>query len=253
MNGIQGKVAIVTGGGQGIGAEAIRAFAREGAKVVISDVVDGPGMALADELNAAGSEALFVRADVTKEDQVRASVEAAVSRFGRLDFGVNNAGIGGASAPAGEYSLADWQRVIDINLTGVFLSMRYELPALLSAGGGVIVNVSSILGWVGFAGSPAYVAAKHGVIGLTKAAAIDYGAQNIRVCAVSPGFIMTPLLESAGITPGSDMYNGLAQAHAMKRLGTPKEVAELIVWLCSAEASFVTGSAVLVDGGYVAM
>lgn len=253
MNGIQGKVAIVTGGSQGIGAETIRAFAREGAKVVISDVLDVPGKVLADELNAAGHDALFVHADVAKEAEVRASVEAAVARFGRLDFGVNNAGIGGAAAPTGEYKLEDWQRVIDINLTGVFLSMRYELPELLKAGGGVVVNVSSILGWVGFATAPAYVAAKHGVIGLTKAAAIEYGPQNIRVCAVSPGFIMTPLLEKSGITPGSDMYNGLAQAHAMKRLGTPQEVAELILWLCSAEASFVTGSAVLVDGGYVAM
>lgn len=253
MKGLQGKVAIVTGGSQGIGAETVRAFAREGARVVISDVLDTVGQALADELNAAGSEALFVHTDVMKESDVRALVEKTVAHFGRLDFGINNAGIGGASAPTGEYKLEDWQHVIDINLTGVFLSMRYEIPALLNAGGGVIVNVASILGWVGFAGSPAYVAAKHGVIGLTKSAAIEYGAQNIRVCAVSPAFIMTPMLEKAGITPGSDAYNGLAQAHAMKRLGTPEEVAELILWLCSDGASFVTGSAILVDGGYVAM
>lgn len=252
MKGLEGKVALVTGGSNGIGAEAIRAFVREGAKVIISDVMDVPGQALANELNAAGGEAIYVHADISKEADVRAMIEAAVARFGRLDFGINNAGIGGASGPTGEYSLENWQRVIDINLTGVFLSMRYQIPEMLKAGGGVIVNVSSILGWVGFAGSPAYVAAKHAVIGLTKTAAIEYGTQNIRVMAVSPAFIMTPMLEGAGIRPGNEAYESLAQAHAMKRLGTPQEVSELLVWLCSDAASFMTGNAVLVDGGYVA-
>ncbi len=252
MNGLNGKVAVVTGGSQGIGAATVRGFVREGAKVVVADVLDEPGKALVDELKAGGGEALYVHADVTKEADLRAMVDAATSHFGRLDFGINNAGIGGAAAPTGEYRLEDWQRVIDINLTGVFLSMRYEIPAMLKAGGGVIVNVSSILGWVGFATSPAYVAAKHGVIGLTKSAALEYGPRNIRVSAVSPGFITTPLIEKGGITEGSDIYNQLAAAHAMKRLGKPEEVSEVIVWLCSDMASFMTGSAVLVDGGYVA-
>lgn len=252
MNGLNGKVAVVTGGSQGIGASTVRGFIREGAKVVIADVLDDPGNALVNELKAGGGEALYVHADVTKEADLRAMVDAAMNQFGRLDFGVNNAGIGGAAAPTGEYRLEDWQRVIDINLTGVFLSMRYEIPAMLKTGGGVIVNVSSILGWVGFATSSAYVAAKHGVIGLTKSAALEYGPQNIRVSAVSPGFITTPLIEKGGITEGSDIYNQLAEAHAMKRLGKPEEVSEVIVWLCSDTASFMTGSAVLVDGGYVA-
>lgn len=252
MNGIAGKVALVTGAGQGIGASTAKLFAREGAKVVVSDVLDDKGAEVVAAIKADGGDATYVHADVSSEEQVKALIDTTVQTYGRLDFGINNAGIGGLSAPTGDYTLADWNKVIGINLTGVFLCMRYEIPEILKTGGGAIVNVSSILGWVGFANAPAYVAAKHGVIGLTKNAALEYGPQNLRVTAVSPAFIQTPLLESAGITPGSDMYNGLAQMHALKRLGAPEEVAELIVWLCSDGASFMTGSAVLVDGGYVA-
>lgn len=252
MNGISGKVAVVTGAGQGIGASTAQLFAREGAKVVVSDVLDDKGAEVVTAIKAEGGDAIYVHADVSSEEQVKALIDKAVQTYGRLDFGINNAGIGGLSAPTADYTLADWNKVIGVNLTGVFLCMRYEIPEMLKTGAGAIVNVSSILGWVGFANAPAYVAAKHAVIGLTKNAAIEYGPQNLRVTAVSPAFIQTPLLEAAGITPGSDMYNGLAQMHALKRLGTPDEVAELIVWLCSDAATFMTGSAVLVDGGYVA-
>lgn len=252
MHGISGKVAVVTGAGQGIGASTAMLFAREDAKVVVSDVLDDKGAEVVAAIKAAGGDAIYVHADVSSEEQVKALIDKTVQTYGRLDFGINNAGIGGLSAPTGEYTLEAWNKVIGINLTGVFLCMRYEIPEMLKTGAGAIVNVSSILGWVGFANSPAYVAAKHAVIGLTKTAALEYGPQNLRVTAVSPAFIQTPLIENAGITPGSEMYSGLAQMHALKRLGTPEEVAELIVWLCSDAASFMTGSAVLVDGGYVA-
>lgn len=252
MNGIHGKVALVTGGSQGIGEAVVRAFVREGAKVVIADILDEIGEALAAEIRAGGGEAVYVHANVTKEEDVKGMVDAALKAFGRLDFGINNAGIGGASAPAGEYTLENWNRVIDVNLTGVFLSLRHEIPEMLKVGGGVVINISSILGWVGFANSAAYVAAKHGVLGLTKSAAMEYATQNIRVLAVSPAFIETPLLTNAGMAPGSDMYNYIAGLHPMKRLGKPEEISELVVFLCSDGASFMTGNAVLADGGYVA-
>lgn len=252
MNGIHGKVALVTGGSQGIGEAVVRAFVREGAKVVIADILDEIGEALAADIRAGGGDAVYVHANVTKEEDVKGMVDAALKAFGRLDFGINNAGIGGASAPAGEYTLENWNRVIDVNLTGVFLSLRHEIPEMLKVGGGVVINISSILGWVGFANSAAYVAAKHGVLGLTKSAAMEYATQNIRVLAVSPAFIETPLLTNAGMAPGSDMYNYIAGLHPMKRLGKPEEISELVVFLCSDGASFMTGNAVLADGGYVA-
>jgi NAD(P)-dependent dehydrogenase (short-subunit alcohol dehydrogenase family) len=194
-----------------------------------------------------------VPADVSREEDVRALVERAVERFGRLDYACNNAGIGGASAPTAGYSLEGWNRVIGVNLTGVWLCMRHEIPAMLASGGGAIVNMASILGHVGFANSPAYVAAKHGVVGLTKSAAIEYATQGVRVNAVCPGFIATPLLEKAGILDEeSPIHAHIVGLHAVKRLGTVEEVAAAVVWLCSDEASFVTGTSLLVDGGYTA-
>jgi NAD(P)-dependent dehydrogenase (short-subunit alcohol dehydrogenase family) len=198
----------------------------------------------------AGSEALFVLTDVAKAEQVEAAVAAGVERFGGLHIVVNNAGIGGEANLTGDYSLEGWHKVIDINLHGVFYGMRYGIPAILASGGGAVVNISSILGLVGWATAPAYVAAKHAVSGLTKAAATEYAQQGIRVNSVHPGFIETPLLTKAGIVPGTDGYTFIASKHAANRLGRAEEVANLIVWLCSDEASFVTGSNMTVDGGY---
>ncbi|MBN2841219.1 MAG: SDR family oxidoreductase [Coriobacteriia bacterium] len=250
MSGFQGKVAFVTGAGSGIGREAALGLARGGAKVAVSDIDEAAGAETVALIEAAGGSGWFVRANVADPAQVEAAIAATVDTFGGLNIVVNNAGIGGEAAMTGEYSLESWNKVIGINLNGVFYGMRYGIPAILASGGGAIVNVSSILGLVGWATAPAYVAAKHGVSGLTKAAAVEYAQQNIRVNSVHPGFIATPLLTNAGITSGSDLEAFIASKHAMNRLGTADEVANLIVWLASDDASFVTGSNVAVDGGY---
>jgi NAD(P)-dependent dehydrogenase (short-subunit alcohol dehydrogenase family) len=250
MADFQGKVAVVTGGSSGIGLATVQAFAAKGARVVIADVQEGDPAA--QVVKQSNGDAIFVKTDVSKTQDVQAMVNAAVQTYGRLDYAVNNAGIGGAQATTGDYTEEEWNRVIGVNLTGAWLCMKYEIQQMFRHGGGAIVNMASILGWVGFANAPAYVAAKHGLIGLTKTAAVEYATQNIRVNAVCPAFIYTPLLESAGMSEGSETYNMIANLHPMKRLGKPQEVADLVLWLCSDEASFVTGSAYLVDGGYVA-
>jgi len=250
VTGFDGKVALVTGGGSGIGRETALSLARGGAKVVVADYDEVGGAETVSLIEAAGSSAIFVKADVAKPEQVEAAVAAAVEAFGGLNIVINNAGIAGEAALTGDYTIEGWHKVIDVNLHGVFYGMRYGIPAILASGGGSIVNVSSILGLVGWATAPAYVASKHAVSGLTKAAAVEYAQQGIRVNSVHPGFIETPLLTKAGITPGSDGYNFIASKHAMNRLGVAEEVANLIVWLCSDEASFMTGSNVAVDGGY---
>jgi NAD(P)-dependent dehydrogenase (short-subunit alcohol dehydrogenase family) len=249
---LEGKVALVTGAGSGIGRACAESMAAQGAKVVVSDIVPKGGDETVARIRRSGGEAIFVKCDVTKTADAGALVNAAVKQFGRLDCACNNAGIGGASALTGDYPEDSWQQVIAINLTGVWLCTKHEIAAMLERGSGSIVNMASILGTVGFAGAVAYVSAKHGVVGMTKTAAIEYATKGIRVNAVCPGFIETPLLEQAGMTKGSEAYAAIAGLHPMKRMGTPEEVAAMVVWLCSDASSFVTGATMLVDGGYTA-
>jgi NAD(P)-dependent dehydrogenase (short-subunit alcohol dehydrogenase family) len=245
-----GKVAIVTGGSSGIGRSTAQLYARAGARVVVSDIDEDGGNETVRLLREEGAESEFVRADVGKPDDCEKLVAATVEQYGRLDIACNNAGISGASAPTGEYGIEDWQRVIDINLSSVFYCMRYQIPAMLENDGGAIVNIASILGQVGFANAPAYVAAKHGVVGLTRTAALEYSAKGIRVNAVGPGFISTPLI--AQLEDDDDTKQMLVAKHAIGRLGKDVEVAALIAFLSSERASFITGSYHAVDGGYLA-
>lgn len=244
------KVVIVTGGASGIGLACAKLFGRHGARVVISDIDSEKGEQAVRQVQEAGGQAAYRSCDVAKPEQVEALVQFALETYGGLQVMVNNAGIGGAQAPTADYPLDSWQQVIDINLSGVFYGMRYAIPAILKSGGGAIVNIASILGAVAFANSPAYVAAKHGVVGLTRTTALEYSAQGIRVNAVGPGFIRTPLL--AVLEDQPELMDMLVKMHPIGRLGEPDEVAELVVWLASDRASFCTGNYYPVDGGYLA-
>lgn len=249
----QDKVAIVTGAASGIGRSCVVALAHEGARVLATDVDLDGGRETVRLASAVGGEARFERVDVSDPEAVAAMVDHALAHFGRLDVAVNNAGIGGPAALLADYTEAEWKRVIDINFHGVFYGMKHEIPAMLKSGGGAVVNVSSILGTVAFPTAPAYVSAKHGVMGMTRTAAVEYATQNVRVNAVNPGFIATPMLTNAGIEEGNEMYEMLVGRHPMGRLGRPEEVAEAVLWLASDAASFVTGIGLLVDGGYTAV
>jgi NAD(P)-dependent dehydrogenase (short-subunit alcohol dehydrogenase family) len=248
---LQDKTAIVTGGGSGIGRAIALAYAREGANVVVSDIDEEGGKETLRLMRdkTPNSEAIFLRADAGSPEDNEKLVQAAVERFGALHVACNNAGIGGELKPVGELSVEGWNKVVGVNLSGVFYAMRAQIPRLLEAGGGAVVNIASILGQVGTAGASGYVAAKHGVVGLTKTAALEYSAQGIRINAVGPGYIETPLLTNA--LPEEAM-GPLVQLHPIGRLGQSEEVAELVVWLSSDRASFVTGAYYPVDGGYLA-
>ncbi|MBA4329158.1 MAG: short-chain dehydrogenase [Polaromonas sp.] len=247
---LKNKVALVTGASSGIGRAVALAWAREGARVVVSDVNLAGGEETAALVRAQGGDALFVAADVGKPADAEALVAQTLARYGRLDIACNNAGIGGPQAATADYPLDGWAEVININLSGVFYGMKYQIPAMLKSGGGSIINMASILGAVGFAGAPAYTAAKHGVLGLTQAAALEYSAQGVRINAVGPGFIHTPMI--SGLEQDAAIQAMLVGAHPIGRLGQPGEVAELVLWLSSDKASFVTGSYYPVDGGYLA-
>lgn len=244
------KTAIVTGAAAGIGKAVALAFAREGARVACADIDREALQATVDEMEAIGASALALQVDVSDATAVRRMVSETVNAFGRLDYACNNAGIEGAQEKTADYSAEEWDRVMNVNLRGQWLCMKEEIPAMLRTGGGSIVNVSSILGMVGFAGAPAYTAAKHGLIGLTRAAALEYAGEGIRVNAVCPAFIDTPMLERSGITTDEENREMIAGLHALNRLGGADEVAEAVVWLASDKASFVTGHPMMVDGGY---
>ena len=248
---LEGKVALVTGASSGIGRAAALAFSREGAKVVTADVDVEGGMETVRTIQDAGGEAVFVRSDVSKAAEVEALISKAVETYGRLDCAYNNAGIEGTMGPTADCTEENWDRVIGTNLKGMWLCMKYEIPEMLTRGSGAIVNVSSIAGLVGIQGRPAYAASKHGVAGLTKAAALEYAQAGIRINAVCPGIIRTPMLERP-LAQRPELEATLIAQVPVGRIGTPEEIAEAVVWLCSDAASFVTGHTMMVDGGYVA-
>lgn len=242
------KVVIITGAGSGIGEATAILFAKEHAKVVVSDINEEAGKQVVQRIKNLGGEAVFFKADVASAAENKALVDFAVRTFGHLDIAVNNAGIGGEANKIVDMSLEGWHRVIDVNFHSVFYGMKYQIEAMLKNGHGSIVNISSILGSVGFEGSVGYVAAKHAIIGMTRTAALEYSSQNIRINAVGPAFIETPLLDQLD----DDLKKQIVTLHPIGRLGRSQEVAELIYWLGSDKASFATGSYYPIDGGYLA-
>lgn len=248
---LDGKVALVTGGGSGIGRATALAFARVGARVVIADVDRAAGQEALAEISAAGGRGLFVEADVARAEQVRRLMDRTLAEFGQLDCAFNNAGIQGDLCPTVECSEENWDRITGINLKGVWLCMKYELEHMLSRGTGAIVNCASNFGLVGSVGMPAYSAAKHGVLGLTKTAALENARAGVRINAVCPGPVHTPLVDRIVATQ-PEVLQAIEAREPIGRMGRPQEIAGSVVWLCSDEASFVTGAILSVDGGYVA-
>ena len=251
MKRLENKVAIITGAGSGIGKETAFLFAKEGAKVTVSDINEDAGNKVVEEIKKAGGEAIFVKANSASAEDGQNLVRKTVEAFGGLHIAVNNAGVGSDFSKVADVEIKDWQRVIDINLTGVFYGMKYQIPEMIKSKGGSVINIASILGQAAFQGSAAYVASKHGVVGLTKTGALDHALDNVRVNAIGPGFVYSGLVNEE--TMGKEAIQELEQKHAMQRLGEPKEIAAMALFLASDESSFVTGSYYPVDGGFLAM
>ncbi len=250
MASLSGKVAIVTGGSSGIGKATAIAFAREGAKVVVASRREKEGQETVKQVQSAGSEGFFIKTDVSKETDVSAMVEKTIATYGHLDYAFNNAGIEQIPTPLVEQTEETFDQVMDINVKGVWLCMKHQIPQMLVSGGGAIVNMSLIAGMIGAPGLPIYVASKHAVLGLTKSVALEYAKEGIRINAVCPGMIETDLLDRA--FANQEVKERLIAMHPIGRVGKPEEIAEAVVWLCSDKASFVTGQSLPLDGGYVA-
>jgi NAD(P)-dependent dehydrogenase (short-subunit alcohol dehydrogenase family) len=248
MADLRDKVAVVTGGASGLGRATAEAFAAAGASVVVSDVDGVGGSETVAHIVEAGGAAVFVECDVTDEAAVRSLVDETVATYGGLDLAYNNAGIEGHPAPTAEMTAAEFRRVLDVNLLGVFHCMKYEIPQMLERGGGVIVNCSSTAGLRGYAGMTPYVASKHAVTGLTRAAALEYATRNIRVLSIHPAAIETPMVARA-MAENVQLADAMASMHPIGRIGQPREIADVVVFLCTEGASFMTGSQIVVDGG----
>lgn len=245
------KITLVTGASSGIGRATALAFAREGSSVILADKLTEEGVHLKHEIENLGVQCLFIKCDVADEADIKNVINKTIETFGRIDCAFNNAGIEGEQAKTADCTDENWSRIMDVNLKGIWLCMKYEIPHMLKQGNGVIVNCASIAGLVGFAGLPAYVASKHGVIGLTKTAALEYAKSNIRINAVCPGVIQTPMIDRL-IHNDEKTKKQLVQGEPMGRMGKPEEIAAAVIWLCSDAASFVTGHSMAVDGGWVA-
>ncbi len=249
MKQLENKVALVTGAGSGIGKAIAISYAKEGAKVIVNDINESNGQSVVDQIKSKGGEAFFIEADASKEEDVLNLVQKTVEKYGKLDIACNNAGIGGEQNLTGQYSINGWNKVVDINLNGVFFGCKYQLEQMEKNGGGVIVNMASIHGMVAAPMSSAYTATKHAIVGLSKNIGAEYAQKNIRCNAVGPGYINTPLLDV--LDP--EILEILKSKHPMNRLGKPEEVAELVLFLSSEKSSFITGGYYLIDGGYTAV